>query len=115
MTGCKDKKIFLHSGESLEIKWDFSFDCIGSECKKWPECEYLKPEGRILQKRALAKDVLVVAVQGAVGDWSAYIGAVPGINHEAEKDRVAREGEKLPENLARMIFPGIASDYKWRG
>jgi len=69
--------------------------------------------GEILQTRALAKDVLVVAILEGVGDWSAYIGAVQGINHDVEQFEVAKFGNKLPEDIARLIFPQVACDYKW--
>ena len=65
--------------------------------------------------RALDSKVLAIAViNPAVGDWSAYIGAVPGMNHEQEKTEVARTGNKLDQNIARLIFPDIAARYKWR-
>lgn len=65
-------------------------------------------------KHALAKRVLAVAVIGSVGDWAAYIDAVPGTNHDYEKYVVAREGEKLPYEIAILLFPQVARDYKWR-
>jgi len=71
-------------------------------------------EGEILQKYAFAKDVLAVAILGGVGDWSAYIGAVQGINHDVEQFEVAKFGEKLPEDIARLIFPQVAKEYIWR-
>ena len=65
--------------------------------------------------RALDSEVLATAViNPAVGDWSAYIGAVPGKNHEQEKTEVARTGNKLDTNIAVLIFPNIAARYKWR-
>ena len=54
----------------------------------------------------LASRVLVVAsVNEPVGDWSAYIDAVPGMNHEREWQDVAKIGTKLPQDHAEFLFP----------
>ncbi len=58
----------------------------------------------ITEHRALDTEVLAVAVERAEG-WTAYIGAVPGFNHDAETERVARLGAKLHEPFARVLFP----------
>ena len=69
----------------------------------------------ILVTRALASRVLVVAViNDDIKDWAAYIDAVPGMNHEQEKAEVARVGNKLPFEIAKLIFPALASKYQWR-
>jgi hypothetical protein len=69
----------------------------------------------ILVTRALANRVLVVAViNDDIKDWAAFIDAVPGKNHEQEKDEVARVGSKLPYEIAKLIFPALASRYQWR-
>jgi len=54
---------------------------------------------------ALDKKVLVVAVEGAVKDWAAYIGAVPGDSHDKEYQDVARHGTKLSRGFAELLFP----------
>jgi len=64
--------------------------------------------------KALDTRVIVVAVQGAIGDWSAYIGAVQGDNHELEWIQVANEGSKLPRRLAEAVFPEWASKLVYR-
>lgn len=65
--------------------------------------------------RALNRDVLAVAVtEEDVGDWAAYIGAVPGNNHEEEAELVARNGGKLPHKMAAILFPQIDEKYIWR-
>lgn len=70
---------------------------------------------RILITYAFNQKVLAVAaVNCNVKDWAAYIDAVPGTNHDYEKYEVARVGNKLPYEIAKLIFPRIASDYKWR-
>jgi len=58
-----------------------------------------------MEYRALDSKVLAVAVEGYVSDWSAYIGAVRGDNHDKEYLDVAEHGNKLPEKIARAIFP----------
>lgn len=70
---------------------------------------------KILVTRALAKNVLVVAVVDEdIRDWAAYIDAVPGMDHEQEKHEVARVGNKIPYEIAKLIFPALASMYQWR-
>ncbi len=61
----------------------------------------------------LGKNVIAVAKEGGNNDWAAYIGAVPGINHEAEIEHVMRHGDKLPEDVARVLFPEFR-DLTWR-
>jgi len=64
---------------------------------------------------ALAQKVLAVAKSNDdIGDWAAYIDAVPGDDHETEYMNVARHGDKLPENVAKLLFPGFTEKYKWR-
>lgn len=54
---------------------------------------------------ALDPKVLVVAIFNlAVGDWAAYVGAVPGVKHEDEWEEVARTGTKIAADLAEMLF-----------
>ena len=69
----------------------------------------------ILVTRALASKVLVIAViNDDIKDWAAFIDAVPGMDHEQEKIEVARVGNKLPFEIAKLIFPQIASEFQWR-
>ncbi len=49
--------------------------------------------------RALGHQVLVVFKRRVEG-WAAYIGAVPGKDHDREAQSVLREGDKLPEDVA---------------
>jgi len=62
---------------------------------------------------ALDRKVLVVAVEGSVKDWSAYIGAVKGNNHSLEAGEVARSGTKISKEIAELLFPTFR-DLKWR-
>ena len=54
---------------------------------------------------ALARRVLVVAKTRVECAWAAYIDAVPGENHDRERLAVLAKGSKLPEVLARILFP----------
>ncbi len=62
----------------------------------------------IVHRRALHHDVIAVACTRAEGAWAAYIGAVPGQNHDDEQDAVLREGGKLPADVAKVLFPRFA-------
>jgi hypothetical protein len=62
---------------------------------------------------ALAKHVLVVAVDDESGEWAAYIDAVKGRNHETESEEVARTGTKLPKEIAEILFPAW-KNLRWR-
>lgn len=64
-------------------------------------------EGDILGRQILARRVAVVAVGGAIGDWAAYIDAVPGIDHTKEINQVRLGGQKLPKEIAIVIFPEL--------
>ena len=61
-----------------------------------------KPTVRL---HALARRVLVVARTRIEGTWSAYCDAVPGDNHLMERDAVLANGDKLIEEVARVLFP----------
>ena len=60
---------------------------------------------RITQHYALSQRVLAVATTRIEGAWSAYIDAVPGMNHAEEEAEVLAHGNKLPEQVARVLFP----------
>jgi len=63
---------------------------------------------------ALDKRVLAVAVEGSVGDWTAYIGAVAGKNHAEEYLEVYLHGSKLYQPIAEILFPDFAKTLVWR-
>ncbi|MDP2362684.1 MAG: hypothetical protein Q8M94_02820 [Ignavibacteria bacterium] len=70
---------------------------------------------KIIGKHPLATNILAVATEGGAEDWTAYIGVVPGINHgKEEQESVARTGEKLPKDIATLLFPDIAERLTWR-
>lgn len=81
---------------------------------------------RQIQYRPLAMRVLAVAVishagevaqeqlgEGKLGFWAAYIDAVPGQRHDDEYEEVADHGDKLPQDVAELLFPAIAKKYVW--
>jgi hypothetical protein len=53
---------------------------------------------------ALHMNVLCVAKTRVEGTWAAYIANVPGWDHSREYEDVLRNGEKLPEHVARAIW-----------
>lgn len=59
-------------------------------------------------RRALARCVLIVARTRVECAWAAYCDAVPGMNHEHEMADVLDHGDKLPEAVARVLFPVFA-------
>lgn len=63
--------------------------------------------------RPLDHKVLAVAVEGAVKDWAAYVGAVKGDNHSKEAHEVALHGNKLPKEIAEILFPEF-KHLRWR-
>ena len=75
----------------------------------------MEKKKRETRHRALGTSVLAVARQGGAGfDWSAYIDAVPGQNHDAEAPAVIKDGDKLPFEIAKALFPDFAEKYAWR-
>jgi hypothetical protein len=61
--------------------------------------------------KALAMRVLAVATTRVEGAWCAYIDAVPGQRHRDEYQAVLDHGEKLREDIARVMFPRIDLPY----
>ena len=84
--------------EKMHEPWRSHFPKSMEEAKAW------KPA---IRRRALHKNVLVVARTRIEGAWAAYIDAVPGINHDDEEAAVFRLGNKLPEKIARTMFPAL--------
>lgn len=63
--------------------------------------------------KPLDRRVIAVAVEGAVGDWAAYIGAVEGESHEHEWREVKAHGTKLRREVAELLFPEFKG-LNWR-
>ena len=58
-----------------------------------------------------AAAIVAVVTEGI--DWAAYFnGCDHTLRQEQACEQVAREGDKLPENLARFIFPHIKLPYR---
>lgn len=62
----------------------------------------------IIQRHALARNVLAVAKTRIEGRWAAYVDAVDGQNHQHEQPAVLHHGTKLPEEVAKVLFPVFA-------
>lgn len=70
---------------------------------------------KLYQWRALSSHVLIVAsIDIRTDTWSAYIGAVPGKNHDKEYKKVAETGNKLLYSVAAIYFPTLNENYIWR-
>jgi hypothetical protein len=59
----------------------------------------------LIQRRALHRCVLAVARSRIECAWAAYIANVPGYDHAAETEPVLDTGDKIPEAVARALFP----------
>lgn len=70
--------------------------------KSTEEAQTFKP---IVRRRALARRVLVAARTRVECAWAAYIDAVHGHDHDYEVRAVLDHGDKLPEEVARVLFP----------
>lgn len=66
------------------------------------EQSYLEP---VRRRVALGRQILAVAKPGQIGDWAAYIGVVPGKNHDDEEQSVVEQGSKLRLSVAKVLFP----------
>lgn len=74
----------------------FEFPESFSDAKSWQP---------YVQYKALHRQVLVVATTRIEGAWKAYCGTVPGRRHDDEYLSVLAEGCKVPEVVARALFP----------
>jgi len=69
----------------------------------------------ICEPVSLARQIMAVArIELSTGYWAAYIGVVLGDDHTTEWEGVARNGTKLPEEVARPLFSTIAELFNWR-
>lgn len=68
-------------------------------CAQWHKA----PDGRLV---AGASVTIAAAVTEGI-DWAAYYG--PG---SESVQRVALSGDKLPEHIARALFPGVEEAYR---
>ena len=50
---------------------------------------------------------------GVTADWSAYVGGAPMLPFKEQLQFVAEHGQKLPKNVAEVVFgPGTSSDLR---
>lgn len=91
-------------------------DRITADRAKFALHEFLEEEPHHgFAYRALDWQVLVVAsVNLAVGDWAAYIKAIPGEGHEDEWHEVRRHGSKVNRGIAELLFPQLKEEFKYR-
>jgi ribonucleotide reductase beta subunit family protein with ferritin-like domain len=56
----------------------------------------------------------VVASVNPEYDWAAYIGATPehGISNDEAETFIAKNGDKISEEVARAFFPTITERYR---
>lgn len=52
----------------------------------------------------------IVAVSGAAGDWSAYIGIASGISVTFDGQEIARYGSKMRPDIACACFPHLGPE-----
>ena len=79
---------------------DFNFPKTPDEAEVWqPVIKYV----------SLGHMVVASAQTRIEGKWAAYIGAVCGKNHDVEFLQVLENGDKLPKEIAIVLFPEFAS------
>ena len=82
--------------KTLPARWREHFPKSVEEAHAWEP---------IIRRRALHRNILVVAKTRVEVGWKAYCGPVPGVNHDNEWQEVARTGTDIGEILARAMFP----------
>ena len=67
---------------------------------------------KIIAYKVLGNNVIVVATEGAIKDWAAYIAAIIGYDTDEEEDinYAATHGTKLNPEIAIAIFPEFDID-----
>jgi hypothetical protein len=101
-----DVKAVVEAEDLLDI--EIALD--DAPCVEVIESEIAAQEYRELTRPvriALARQILVVATPGQADDWAAYIGVVPGKNHDDEEASVIETGSKLRECIATAMFPAL--------
>lgn len=93
--------------EEWKIGWTTGYFGWGVQSKDHP-C-------KVFFRTPLAPTVLVVAsLNLQCRQWAAYILDVPGKNHTLESPRVAKEGDKLTQEIASILFPEVDKYMIWR-
>ena len=83
---------------SLPEPWRSHFPKTAEEVAEWVEHRFVY---------ALGQRVLAVARTRVECAWAAYIGDVNGWDHGKEWRQVLESGDKLPEHVARALFPKL--------
>ncbi len=86
--------------KSLEEPWRSHFPKSPKEAQEFAPW---------IDRVALSCNVLVVANTRVECAWCAYCSAVRGYDHGLEQQAVLDHGDKLPERIARAIFPRFES------
>ena len=66
-----------------------------------------------LESKVLAVSVANYEEDGTLYDLTAYVDAVAGYNHKNEYPTIADTGNKIPREVACLLFPGLDKN-KWR-
>lgn len=74
-----------------------------------PFLNELRDEGLMYYSYSPEHEVEIVAVEGSVHDWAAYVESP----YQPFPD-VRAHGSKLPREAAERLFPSWAKAYKWR-
>ena len=82
--------------KTLPERWREHFPKSVEEARSWEP---------IIRRRALHRNILVVAKTRVEVGWKAFIAPVAGINHDDEWEGVATTGTDIGEILARAMFP----------
>lgn len=86
----------LEAHAKLPARWQEHFPRTIEQASYWEP---------YIQRRALHRCCLVVAVTRIEIGWKAYCGNVAGLNHENEWEEVTRTGVDVGEKIARAMFP----------
>ena len=84
--------------KALSEPWRSRFPHTPEEARSWQPWKGY---------RALHMHVLVAMTTRIECAWAAYIGPVEGVNHDLEFEYVLDHGDKLPEEVARALFPSL--------
>jgi len=77
-----------------------------------PETISRSPPPPEMRPYAMSKNILVVACINRPGftprGWRAFVGVVPGVDHDAEAVDVWKNGTSVHPDVARSMFPALA-------
>ena len=97
---------YMFHCDKCNCQFDITIKEVESEPKITKHGTAFKPiSNKLIIYKPLAKKVLTVAVEGSINDWAAYIDSVPGDDHSCEWEEVYKHGSKLPETIAKLLYP----------